>query len=363
MSQTEPTIHSVIHAQAGDYATFPSLARHPSGDLYVVFRQAPQEPDGHISHIHIHSVGILKCSTDNGRTWRHVGSPVPGHLPDSGVQDPSLTILADGTFLLVYFHWRHEPESPKAVQGAVCEGIWVRRSTDQGQSWSDPVQIPLADAHQVAVSEPAIQLEDGELLVVGYAGQEQGGQAALLSRSRDQGRSWSVPTVLAHDPTGMIDFQEPAVLDLGEGHLLCVMRTVDRHLTADLADETARRKGMTAYMYQCHSWDKGLSWSPPQCTAIFGHPPNLIRLADGRIVCSYGHRRDPFGIRACLSEDGGESWQIEREMILRRDGGGSDLGYPSSVALADGSILTAYYIHTEADPLRRIEATRWQPDK
>jgi hypothetical protein len=84
-------------------------------------------------------------------------------------------------------------------------------------------------------------------------------------------------------------------------------------------------------------------------------------LEDGRILCSYGYRRDPFGVRACFSSDSGQSWDVENEVVLRTDGGGADLGYPSSVQLPDGCILTSYYIHTQTDPLRRIEATRWKP--
>ena len=277
------------------------------------------------------------------------------------MQDPSLTILADGTFLVTYFHWRHQPDHPNARSGAICEGTWVRLSRDQGQTWSEPGFIPVDEERALAISEPAIQQADGALLLVGYAGIGHGGHASLISRSEDGGLSWSKPTILAHDPSGMVDYQEPALLDLGEGHLLCVMRAVDRHLTADEADEQKRRRGLTAWMYQTHSWDNGHTWEPPTRTAIYGHPPSLIQLEDGRILCSYGYRRDPFGIRACLSNDGGQRWDVENEVILRTDGGGFDLGYPSSVQLADGRILTSYYIHTQTDPLRRIEATRWKP--
>ena len=71
-----------------------------------------------------------------------------------------------------------------------------------------------------------------------------------------------------------------------------------------------------------------------------------------------GYRREPYGERAMISRDGGASW--EYDYILRDDGPDSDLGYPSSVELADGSILTAYY-----QKLARVEDkcgflwTRW----
>jgi sialidase-1 len=353
----------VIHAIAGDYACFPCLQRHPSGDLCVTFRNAPALSDGAHTHIDVRSTGILKRSTDEGRTWEQVGEPIPGHLPASGVQDPSLTILADGTFLLTYFHWRHEPEHPRARSGAISEGTWVRCSHDQGLTWEPPVHVSADGAESLAISEHAIEQADGTLLLAGYAGLATGGHAALLSRSDDGGKSWSKTSIIAHDLSGMVDYQEPGLLDLGSGHILCVMRAVDRHLTANHADEEVRKRGQTAYMYQSHSWDNGQTWEPATRTAMYGHPPNLIQLRDGRVLCTYGYRRDPFGIRACFSVDGGKSWDIENEVVLRTDGGGGDLGYPSSVEMPDGSIYSSYYIHTEDDKSRRIEGSRWFPEE
>jgi hypothetical protein len=77
------------------------------------------------------------------------------------------------------------------------------------------------------------------------------------------------------------------------------------------------------------------------------------------LLCSYGYRREPFGVRACVSEDQGATWKIEQEIVLRDDGGSRDLGYPSSVQLADGTLVTVYYIHGP-DGVRHIAATRWQ---
>ena len=61
-------------------------------------------------------------------------------------------------------------------------------------------------------------------------------------------------------------------------------------------------------------------------------------------------------MRACLSADHGKTWDLKNEIVLRMDGGtpagkprkviDDDLGYPTSVQLADGSIFTVYYHNT-----------------
>jgi hypothetical protein len=56
---------------------------------------------------------------------------------------------------------------------------------------------------------------------------------------------------------------------------------------------------------------------------------------------SYGHRRPPYGNQARVSEDQGGSWSDA--ITISGDGISSDLGYPSTVELTDGSLLTVWY--------------------
>jgi len=150
---------------------------------------------------------------------------------------------------------------------------------------------------------------------------------------------------IAHDSTGKLDFQEPSLLNLGNDHLLCLLRT------------------NTSRIYQSHSWDGGRSWEPYKNTKMRGIPPNLLRLKDGRVLATYGYRKKPYGIRACSSLDDGLSWNTRDEIILRLDGGGWDLGYPSTIQLNNNKLLTAYYFYTSKDKTRRIECTRWNINK
>ena len=45
------------------------------------------------------------------------------------------------------------------------------------------------------------------------------------------------------------------------------------------------------------SEDDGFSWTPPKWTNIWGYPPELIALQDGRYLMVYGYRRPPYGVR------------------------------------------------------------------
>jgi hypothetical protein len=88
------------------------------------------------------------------------------------------------------------------------------------------------------------------------------------------------------------------------------------------------------------------------------HPAHLLELADGRVLLTYGDRSKqdwekgwpngskldgstatPNGILVRLSADHGRTWTAP-ERIAGFDGDG---GYPATVQLADGRLLTAYY--------------------
>jgi len=80
------------------------------------------------------------------------------------------------------------------------------------------------------------------------------------------------------------------------------------------------------------SWYERLSqypWRQPTETPIWSggsSPPDLLLLSDGRILCTYGHRRAPYGVRACLSQDGGGSWDLKNEIVIRDDRLDRDIG-------------------------------------
>ena len=182
---------------------------------------------------------------------------------------------------------------------------------------------------------------------------------AWVLRSTDGGDSWQLVTQ-AYD--GVHAFNETELIQLPDGRVLAMIRAFGGGV-GPLFDR--------GFLWQTVSEDRGRTWSKPVRTDIWGYPPHLLLTKEGDVLCTYGYRRLPFGIRVCFSRDGGKTWDTENEAILRYDalphgpgpgrGAAGDLGYPRTVQLRDGTFLTAYYI-TLGDGVTHIAATRWSRD-
>jgi hypothetical protein len=179
-------------------------------------------------------------------------------------------------------------------------------------------------------------LPDGTLLMPLTAydfRKNQKASATTILESKD-GLSWRLRSVVADDPDGKIGgFMEPTVVRAPSGRLICAMRN----------------EGPGEFLWTAISIDEGRTWSKAQPSPMVGHPPELIALDNGAILCSYGYRPgahgEPGGIRATLSYDEGDTWDADNEVIIRDDFPNPDLGYPISLQRKDGKIVTVYYFN------------------
>ena len=73
---------------------------------------------------------------------------------------------------------------------------------------------------------------------------------------------------------------------------------------------------------------------------------------------SYGHRRKPFGNQARVSDDHGKSWS--EPVIISGDGASGDLGYPTTVELADGTLLTVWYEQLPSSKFAVLRQAHWK---
>ena len=83
-----------------------------------------------------------------------------------------------------------------------------------------------------------------------------------------------------------------------------------------------------------------------------------LRLRDGRLLMTYGYRRPPFGNQARISADAGKTWSAP--ITVSDDGMGGDLGYPSTVELANGDMLTVWYELLNGSLRAILRQRRWK---
>ena len=123
--------------------------------------------------------------------------------------------------------------------------------------------------------------------------------------------------------------------------------------------ELERDAGLVNFsMVQTLSDDGGRTWSIPTPLGFHGSPPHLLRHSSGLLLLCYGYRQARYGQRAAWSRDDGATW--EHDWIIRDDGPDGDLGYPSTVELADGSLFTVCYQKCSGDRKCSLLCSRWR---
>jgi sialidase-1 len=75
------------------------------------------------------------------------------------------------------------------------------------------------------------------------------------------------------------------------------------------------------------------------------------------LLMTYGYRREPFGNQARVSDDAGRTWSDP--ITISGDGAGGDLGYPSTVQLPDGSLITVWYEKLKESQHAVLRQAKW----
>ncbi len=290
-------------------------------------------------------------SGDKGRAWHQRALP-EGISVTKRVRGLGHKIaMPDGTLIQWtggnrFSKFRDDLQGLLNVQLLVDGETWAGRSplsyiisTDGGETWSQSVKLDTSPYPGAALWQ-MILLKDGSLLA-SFAAPD--GRSIFFMSSPDMGKTWSFKACIP--PPRGITFYEGGIVQTDTGRIICMIRA---HLPVPEGQEPGA--GLSTYIYQSQSDDGGATWTEPKETDLWGHPAQLMVLKSGRILCAYGHRKLPFGIRVAYSEDDGENW---REKILRVDGCNRDLGYPCSVQLEDDTIFTAYYFNEGVVDTRR----------
>lgn len=219
-------------------------------------------------------------------------------------------------------------------------------SLDRCRSWQGPYLVPDMGLSGVSARTELLVLNRDEALLFmacpksdGYEGR------ACCAIIRGGGASFEFLSYIGDEPPGFTIM--PAAYRREDGSILAILRDEDRF------DNPNLKRRLTQYV----SYDVGKTWEYDQVLAEGKalNPPALKPMQDGRLCCVYGYRDTPYGIRCQVSSDEGRTWS--EPIILREDGGNSDIGYPRLTILPDGRLLTAYYYNTEQYSERFIGAT------
>ncbi len=272
----------------------------------------------------------LAASPDAGATWTRDDARNP--MPNA--QSYNLSRLRNGDLLAVSYHTYMRSGSRSAdVESAV--------SHDGGRTWG-PIRVGAMTTPQTMrpinpnSSRPGRSL-GGFVLVHSIAEDTDGSmyQSAygyyqsdpkyrqMLLRSSDGGLNWSTVSTVAVSPDQPGEgFSEAAIQRVSDGSLLAVMRT-----------------GSYLPMYVARSTDNGITWTGPSPLRavngllVTGVYPNLVPMADGRLVLYYGRP----GQSLMVSDDGsGASWSTPVTVDYRNSANGSAVPLDADTLLVFG---------------------------
>ncbi len=317
---------------------WPNLTLLPGGDLAVLVWPEP---------CHGHWEGAAECwgSADGGRTWQKRGVPVP-HAPGTNRINFAAGLARDEALVAIVSGWSGRP--PRGTR-AGHEGHHTlkpipARSQDGGRTWENfpALTAPVEEIQPASTGQPRYPTPDGgprltpfgdiHVLPDGSLGSLLYSDRVHFYTSADDGRTW-----IPRGTLGQVDrHNESTWLPLPDGRLLAAVRTYGEQRLELFA-----------------SADLGRTWNFVQpLTSRHEHPASLLRLHDGSLLLTYGIRTEAlYGIGAKRSCDGGATWS-DPVVLVDLEGSNNSLdsfllhpdgGYPATVQLEDGLLVTAYY--------------------
>ena len=344
-----------------NYFGWPSIARLQNGNIAVA-------ASGYrLSHICPFGKAVLSFSNDEGETY---SAPVPIIDTVLDDRDAGLTPFGESGLILTSFNNTAEfqrraaftadyqadsrtaalkayanayldlidPEEEAAVLGST-----FRISNDCGVTFGPLMRSPVSSPHGPTV------LSDGTILWVGRLFEDVEGvtyiHAYRMNSDGTMERLGEIEDIW--DEEGRFLSCEPHAIELPDGRILCHVRV----------QRGGERLAFT--IYQSESTDGGRTWTKPipLLDRCGGAPAHLFLHSSGVLVCTYGYRLEPYGIRAMVSRDLGRTW--ETDLILREGYPTRDLGYPATIELKDGSMLTIFYAKEEKQGPAVIMQQKW----
>jgi sialidase-1 len=268
-----------------------------------------------------------RLSADRGRNWGQ-RMILQENVGKQNVKHPNLLRLPSGEILFTFVR-RDSPAE---------RNIFLKRSVDECETWSEPVQIS-SPGWYCNANDHALILSSGRIILpthgVRGGGPYRGGESkleAFMHFSDDSGKTWkrSADSMF----TSGRGCHEPSVVELSNGRLLCLLRT------------TLKR------VFESYSDDGGDHWSEPKPTELRApdSPPVVRRIpTTGDLLVLWNNieternlPRTP--LTAAISRDEGKTWRLFKDIDSRPD---FDSAYPS-VFFCGNEVLVLHYSHNHS---------------
>lgn len=349
-----------------NYFAWPSIARLQNGKIAVTasgYRYAHVCPFGK---------AVISYSEDEGKTYTApapvIGTPLDDR--DSGVLafgksnvmvtsfnntvqfqkehlGHGLTPGYDQKKFNAFFEKYLETISPEEEQKYL--GSLFRISNDCGVTFGEIKKSPISSPHGPCV------LHDGTILWVGKVFSEDDTYNEKIVIKAYKIAPDGAMEFMGEIPSINVDKErlilcEPHAIELPDKKIICHIR----------AQRYTPTKCTYFTTYQSESLNGGKTWSKPHriLDLLGGAPAHLLLHSSGILISTYGYREKPYGIKVMFSKDNGETWDSGYDLYTNEIG--PDLGYPCSIELKDGSILTVFYAHETKDSPATIMQQKWR---
>lgn len=301
-----------------------SILELANGDLLCTWFGGPKESDPEVK--------IWLSRKPKSGTWSTPKVVVDLH--GKTVYNPVLVQLKGGEIQIYY------------LGGGIDNGQYIR-STDNGYTWSDPIQRPQGFVGPV-VNKP-VYMDDGT--IIAGASLQEPQKRIHVERSCDNGKTWTRTPDLS-DPKSGFQLIQPTVLVHSQKKLQLLARP--------------NGKGPDTKIAQTWSEDGGFTWSPVTNTTLPNNNSGIdaVKLKDGRFLLVYNHstREDSIcgrkgrGILTVAVTKDGINW--DAAAVLEYRTGAVQYSYPAVIQTKDGMVHITYSWHR-----KRIKHVVLDPSK
>jgi len=301
--------------ESGGY--FPVITKHEN-TLFVFCRTGA----GHLGK----NGKIAVLTSLDGLDWHYKGT---AEKENADIRNPAVHIFPDGKILLALYKYNayNDKGFCSPSENHTPHNLVFFVSDNGGVSWKEQNDTDLDKVYcnSGTVSPHGKMFQyNGQLLLPGY-----NKKGCFLLSSKDNGHSWDVFSHIAQD------LLEPFVTVTKNNELAAVMRSGRKSRFGEASLVSIYRNN---------------KWTEPVCvTDRLQHPANLLVLSNNQLLLSFSDRNyENQRILVKLSADNGQTWS--RAIQVGDNFQNCDFGYPSTIELTEGTILSVFYAKQSENP-------------